>query len=650
MCSRLVPARLTCHVVKAEKDVSDVPSTQAHYWLWRNRLESYRHDILDLSDDRPVTAQDIHRCLTSHARELCRSLNRPLHVDWAKNALVIMKKFAARHHRDFKPFTEFETASLDDCIIMLLAENILTREALRVKHTVTLPIASMLIQRFLLSTIFNSERESLPTSRLLSMWAFVVVLVATGARPGDIVLNDLYNTQDAWQYLRYADVRISAARRGKLIAELTIRASKGHKQETTQGNVTHRFSYELDELAQDFFIDPVLAILVLAIRSGNLPDRSLADVVKRASKSPAQLIEWQHPSRPVFHTFTTNMQPLVDAPLGGSAVVKVVDRFMAATGVDPAVRITPYSFRRGAANDVVNLVNVPGHNEQHARDLLGHSEVARFQGTTKIYTGTPRVEWHTLRREQADRLEDPLNPVAVAIQVADARRRRRRAPPDGLDNDVLAPPRRPRKRVRAEMVDKPVDEEDGAFELAGEIVDEDRALDEEDGAIDEEDRAFDEEDRAFEPDDEIVDEENRAFEMAGQIVDEAGRVDQAAWLAAVGSAEHLEEEMPVLNDHPILAFKTTHEWVDTLSNRPDNYSHKSYSNGSLYRDTDSIEGFEAKGDDTYRCTTCFRDVKSTTKHAADCGVTFTPAFWRDMQVDEHDQVSFSCTSCDRRFF
>lgn len=75
------------------------------------------------------------------------------------------------------------------------------------------------------------------------------------------------------------------------------------------------------------------------------------------------------------------------------------------------------------------------------------------------------------------------------------------------------------------------------------------------------------------------------------------------------------------------------------------YNHYDFSNGSLTMASGDIDGFTMNSDNTYRCTICYRDVKSLTKHRGDYSV----AFWGSVILDRDLTPSFTYKACSKTF-
>lgn len=564
-----------------------------------------------------MTGEDLERCLTSFAKSISANLGRPLRVDWFEAAIAHLKTYAIISYEGFEKLSKREELSLRSCIIALKADNVLTTEDLREKTTATLPISIMLTERYLHKTVLDAARGSMPTTRLICVWGLVVVLVSTGARGGDITLNNLYIKEGAWQFLKYSDVQIYVDSDTKLQAQVILRAVKGAKDTQTKKNHTIVFNSDLSTFQADFFMDPILAIIVIAVRSGNLLGGSLEDVIASCLQSSTQIIPWIHPDRPIFHAFTPRLESLVDKPMSCTSTIRSVEKFVATTGVD--MRITPYSFRRGHANDVMNLKGLPDYNERHVAAAISHSHGTIQTGATELYSGKPRIDYFGARREQAASLVDELNPLAIKLRANSKR-------PSSEAQDVT-PSKRPRplSTLDTPIGTRQIEPVTPAF--SGFSVDEEASSSEE----------FMDEDY-----------ENGDFDYVDEGDNEGDDDDETAlaWLIAEGDANEILEELPILENKKLQEFRSASEFVNFMIKLPNVYEHSKFSNGTLY---DDAPGFVKNDDETYRCTTCYRDVKSLSKHRGDCHIAFDPNFWGPVIMDHHGTPSFTCKACHRNF-
>lgn len=407
---------------KTQKDDSLVPGTQANTMLWNNRWEAFRTFILKVPADSPVTGEQIERCITSYARQIVGTRDgKPLTVRWASEAVQLIVNWARQNISGFSKLSTKEVNSMARTLKWMVSKKLLTKETCYEKNTAGFGTSAALVRRYLSSTVLNSSLGPQPSTRLLQVCGLVVLLVATAARTGDLTLSNGYNhMNEAWQYIKYSDVQILVApvqQAGAAVddypmnAELTLRALKNKKDAQTKGNMSIRLSF--DPSASTLYMNPIIWIILLGLKSGALGGRTYQDVIRAALARPNRQIVWAAGDRPLFHQFDTRCVPQYEKAATVNTTINSVNKFIRDCGVD--LRVTPYAFRRGGLQDTLNLEGVPQSNERHAQQRAGHSHGAVRRGVTKLYTGDQRIDYLKLVDEQQGRLQDPFNRLTQAV-------------------------------------------------------------------------------------------------------------------------------------------------------------------------------------------------------------------------------------------
>ncbi|KAG5798072.1 hypothetical protein H9Q69_002885 [Fusarium xylarioides] len=222
----------------------------------------------------------------------------------------------------------------------------------------------------------------------------MVILAATGARPGDVAKSFKYTREYCLRWEHIVIARSSQTNR--LIMTLTIHYAKGKKTDPS-GVIHHEFNELTD--ASDSPLCLIKWLIVWALRTGVVRATSWAELKQHIDVNPGHVVEWILPNRPVLccgnRGGVTRLD--FDKPLQAEHMMSKISQICALTPTAP--KIVPYDFRRGAAFEVANLASESqsagvSAGEAAAALLLGHSARSVTDGVTRKYIGNfGRDEW-----------------------------------------------------------------------------------------------------------------------------------------------------------------------------------------------------------------------------------------------------------------
>jgi hypothetical protein len=234
----------------------------------------------------------------------------------------------------------------------------------------------------------------------------MVIVASTGCRVGDTTKR-FFATQ-ALPFLAYQDVTIRLIPGGSSVQDLecvlTLRNEK-FKTKTTRFNR----KVVLKSLSQEStLIDPIALILVMALRTGNVKESGIDDLINNLQLRANRTVQWVDPLRPVVCALTNGQTLVVDKPASALQLNEWMQTASLRAGL--LRRYRPHDMRRGHSREVAHLP---------AGQLLGgvNTAVAASVGhgvdkgrVTAQYIGDLGGDVWSMRVANPIK-DDPVNPI-----------------------------------------------------------------------------------------------------------------------------------------------------------------------------------------------------------------------------------------------
>jgi len=146
-------------------------------------------------------------------------------------------------------------------------------------------------------------------------------------------------------------------------------------------------------------ICPVKLLLILGLRSGNIPPDFLTQTSRRFDRE----VQFTHPQRPVVPGRLLKAFVDWDRPSNTKQATIAVRDMGLVCGV--LVPLTSHDLRRGGIADLTNLAGGKNNLKRAFADEdvakhAGHSRASHFQGVTDKYAGPTEVDAYSLRAEE----------------------------------------------------------------------------------------------------------------------------------------------------------------------------------------------------------------------------------------------------------
>jgi hypothetical protein len=218
---------------------------------------------------------------------------------------------------------------------------------------------------------------------------------------------------------------------------------------TTRVDGKKTFYIRRDAISEgtDNILDPINIVLILAMRSGNIEELSLGDILDKAAARSDHTIRWKDDNRPVLCAVTNDgidFTRLASKQRANRTLAKAM-RIMGLHGQD--AKVSPHQMRYGMASDLVLTSSAQqGHSKDQIADALAHSMRARARNTVVGYTGAFTGEDTWAARVNLTAKEDGFSRLVGLTNPAPKRKQ-----PDDDESNFARPSKSAFRPVSAEQ-------------------------------------------------------------------------------------------------------------------------------------------------------------------------------------------------------
>lgn len=190
-------------------------------------------------------------------------------------------------------------------------------------------------------------------------------------------------------------------------------------------DLNHHFDFELHPLDSrtDNTACPVVGLLVLALRLGQVHGTTLEQVIDHALARNDRTIVWREPGLPVLPALKGPDWRQLDLQKAcvTDRIRNVVERAGLLAGI--VVKVIPHALRRGHAKDVASLdrKNFRGATTHEVAQTMGQTYVSFSKGITQNYVGN--IEDHVWNAKAEGYYTTTFSPK-VSDNVLDTRKRK----------------------------------------------------------------------------------------------------------------------------------------------------------------------------------------------------------------------------------
>ncbi|KAH6539690.1 hypothetical protein HBI07_114560 [Parastagonospora nodorum] len=383
------------------------PATQYNHTLWWNRVSQFMQATLNKGPNHVPTGLDLERFFSSIVSRV--KPNNPIGVPsytWMKSGIRLTVEVCKFHHKTFI-LDGHDIVRLGSLVDKLCQEGKLTREPAFEREWAGAVVVRKLVNGLIADARVNG---TLAWDVTLLKCLSITLLAALGARSGDLTRNRL--DEHDLPYLAYQDVILRLVLGGSTIddmeAVVTIRNEKGNKLNPALRRMVLLRALKSPE---DACICPIKLLVTLALRLGNVEERSIDELIDHTRRRGTRTVIWKHPRRPVIPKLSKRGRcVLPDDPADVNQATKAVLP-LACRVSGFFERLRSHDLRRGAARDAANIsAKVHGISGSLAGAVLGHSKKGKQM--TAHYVGNMAVDIWSLRTDE--NWVDPFDRKEVA--------------------------------------------------------------------------------------------------------------------------------------------------------------------------------------------------------------------------------------------
>ncbi|SMQ47771.1 unnamed protein product [Zymoseptoria tritici ST99CH_3D7] len=288
-----------------------------------------------------------------------------------------------------------------------LKQGLVTQDRSRIRRW-----AGVFVLRQLVTAMFkNACNSGAPDwSVVIYRCLSITLSSALGCRPGDITTAWLQDHD--LNYLAYMDITATMKKGGKPIDDLSatvvIRNEKGHKFNSHKNRTV-----PLNALpAEDCTICPIKLLLIHALRTGQVEETSIDELITNLARRPSRQVIWKNPKHPVLCAIGARSIGLdLEEPAIHTRMAGTLEQASVAAGLLAVLK--SYDLRRGAARDLANNPDViTGTANAGVGAGLGH--LTTSVNVTAHYIGDYNFDHYSAR--VANPYQDQTESIPVAIE------------------------------------------------------------------------------------------------------------------------------------------------------------------------------------------------------------------------------------------
>ncbi|KAE8869679.1 hypothetical protein PTNB29_00023 [Pyrenophora teres f. teres] len=356
------------------------PKTQNVQALWDNRFRSFLSSTLNVDPNQTPTCENIIRFLYAYPKHLIsRAPSGAISFDTMRGAIEHIISTTQDRFPEFK-LKLGEASRIKAVFSDLLSKGVITKDVSRTGQWLGSRIVYMLARALMQNALSQGCRS----------WDFVIqgalylgLMVSTGSRVGDITRSDGLVGNKC---VKYGDVEIQVktdeAGNEDLVAVISLRYTKGKKDSS---NVEHRVRIRM--LSNTFNAsDTIKLILVMALRTGNVEENTIEDLIATTKKRRGRSVVWKDPTLPLLAKATTGHVLKLSEP---ATTTQGQTIFRKATDLLGVLNVCgTHDIRRGVASETHTLSATKNFDgEARTAKLLNHSHSSTFRGVTASYIG-----------------------------------------------------------------------------------------------------------------------------------------------------------------------------------------------------------------------------------------------------------------------
>ncbi|KAH8730764.1 hypothetical protein GQ44DRAFT_822924 [Phaeosphaeriaceae sp. PMI808] len=387
-------------------------------WLWQNRLNDYRTEVLRLSATSTPTHEDICRFAVDFAKNRPgQGKNGTLNYETMRHGLNYINKALIFQYEDYNP-TPHSEAKITGALDSLLRQGELTRELTRSRE----PAGAIVVRRLVMCLLKDAITKGTDSwDSIINDIAMLVLTSCFNCRGGDL-MGDTAKANDPradLPGLRYSDLQFYLGP-GSTLSDIEsknkMRNAKNMKDD--EGKYFHLFRNSLPE-GKGNVMCAVKLVLILALRSGNTYGSTIDAVLEHTSAREDRIIQWRFPDRPVLcgSSSTSHVLDWNKLALRGRAT-RALDRANDILGSNS--RVSLHNLRFGAAEDlqVIHPTAPAGISLDAISNELGHHPVGRLKGVGLVYAQAYSTEDNWSKRVLLEPRQLPFNRLISATNIS----------------------------------------------------------------------------------------------------------------------------------------------------------------------------------------------------------------------------------------